>query len=205
MKLKATISLPGEHFSPDQRLTLARLVIVTNSPELHNRVYQEVLRPNLRVAESFGPAEYFSQLSDRMTRTNDCRIGVDVTLSGISVTARRAQKDFWDGLEGLHRIYREVIMEHLSSGLSAQLFTRMALDAHVSYLDHFGSTSLLEQGPEIIEGKALIETASLAQVVRTELVALLGDERTLSEFATLFRQGEQELTAFQGLQPERLG
>ena len=112
MKLKATISLPGDHFSPSQRLSLAQMVIATNNPELHRLVYQEVLKPNLRVGE-FGPAEYFTQKSDRMTPPVHNIIGFDVTLSGVSKTRKRADQDFWDGLDGLHRIYSSIVTEHL--------------------------------------------------------------------------------------------
>lgn len=185
MKLKATIFLPGENFMFGQRFSLAKMVITTNGNELHIEVYDRVLATHLRVGD-FGPAEYFTQLSDRMTRVGeDGVIGFDVTLSGVSVTARRAQKDFWDGLDKLHEIYSRVAREHLVPDLRAQVFTRMALDKPIDYLDRMGSTPLLENGPTFVEGSASYKVASPEEVIMAEGEALFGDRRTLEGFVAL--------------------
>ncbi len=166
------------------------MVRVTNGDELHREVYEQVLARHLRVGD-FGPAEYFTQKSDRMTRagTNDI-IGFDVTLSGLSVTARRAQKDFWDGLEELHRIYSQVASEHLVPELRAQVFTRMALDKPIEYFDRSGSTSLLENGPTLVDGSAIVKEASMAEVIRAEMEVLVGDRITFEGFMTLLHEGK---------------
>lgn len=196
MKLKATISLPGENFSLSQRLSLANLVIASNSIALHDEVYEKALAEHLRV-KGFGPAEYFTQVSDRMTRAKEGNIvGLDVTLSGVSVTARRAQQDFWDGLGKLDEIYREVATLNLTSDLKAQVFTRMALDASIQYLDRPGSTSLLETGPTVVNGSVLTKETSMAEVIRAEMEALIGDRRTFEGFLDLIegnrKTGQQE-------------
>lgn len=179
MKLKATISLPGEHFSLPQRLSLATLVNVTNGVPLHDEVDTNVLARHLR-AHGFGAAEFFTQVSDRMTRVKEGNIiGFDLTLSGVSVTDRRATVDFWDGLGKLDDIYRRVANQILTSDLRAQFSTRMALDKPVPYLDRPGSTSLLEIGPTMVDGSVLARETSLAEVIRAELEALIGDRRTL--------------------------
>lgn len=205
MKLKATISLPGQHFSLSQRLSLAEMVQATNSGYLHEEVYKEVLAMSLRVGE-YGPAEYFTQQTDRMTRTNSGDIvGVDVALSGVSVTTGRAQKDFWDGLQRLHEIYSEVATLHLVPDLRAQVFTRMALDSPISYLDRHGATSLLEKGPTTLNGLAIIREATIEKVVTAELECLIGDKRTLEEFLSLIERNERprEQEQFHGAHPER--
>lgn len=68
MKLKATISMPGEDFSLDQRLSLAELVIATNNPSLHEKIYEEVLVGHLRVSArgkegAFGPNEIYCRIA----------------------------------------------------------------------------------------------------------------------------------------------
>lgn len=197
MKLKATISLPGKHFSKSERFSLAQMVIATNSDELHREVYENVLKRNLRVKD-FGPAEYFTQMSDRMTRVGEDNIvGFDVTLSGVSFNTRRAVADFWEGLDNLHEIYSRVATEHLIPGLRAQLFTRMAVDKQVSYLNDSGSTTLLENGPTLIDGGAsllldgkviLLRDLDEDKVIRAEAEALLGDKRTLEGVLALLKK-----------------
>lgn len=184
MKLKATISLPGPHFSPTQRLSLARLVNASNGSALHAAVYRDVLQPHLRVAE-FGPAEFFTQLTDRMTRTESDTVGIDIVLSGVSVTARRAQQDFWDALGRLDEIYRNITVAHLCPDLEGQIFTRMALDAPIQYLDRHGSTSLLEIGPTKVRGLANIAELEEPEVIVAELEALLGDRQTVHNLLRL--------------------
>jgi hypothetical protein len=178
MKLKATVSLPGEHFTQEQRFSLARMVIATNSDEIHQEVYERVLEPHLRIAD-FGPAEYFTQMTDRMTPARSNYIGFDVTLSGVSVNLRRAPVDFWEGLKQLDEIYRRIAKESLA-GLEAQVFTRMALDRAIPYLDRPGETSLLEIGPTNVEG-AGTPTLPGENLLAAELEALLGDRRTIRD------------------------
>ena len=188
-----------------QRLSLANMVIATNSDELHNEVYKNVLERCLRVS-GFGPAEYFTQMSDRMTRVReDNLIGLDVMLSGVSVTTRRAQKDFWDGLDKLHEIYQLVATEHLVPDLRAQLFTRMGLDKPIEYLDRPGSTPLPENGPTFVDGSALVRQSTMAEVIRVEMEALVGDRRTLEGFMQLLdRDTRTQIEESRFKNPERL-
>lgn len=183
MKLKATVSdvIPG--FSHEERFALARLVIALNDPDLIDKVFDEVLVVHLRVpsresAKAWGPAEFFCQECDRMiprmARDPDT-IGVDVTLSGVSVNARRASKDFWDALDKLASIYGEVIRENLPAGMKVQLFVRMALDKQIEYLEKPGMTSLPEQDPVLVVGAGILVEAVTPEVLFTaEARARLG-------------------------------
>lgn len=207
MKLKATISLPGEDFSVDQRFALASLVIATNTPTLHNEVYDRVLSGHLRVParmdkDAFGPAEYFTQLSDRMTpAVNAGAVGFEVTLSRVSVTNRRAPGDFWDGLAELHRIYCDLATQHLALGMRAQVYTSMALDRPINYLDKVGQTSLPEHGPDWVDGSALVIAPNAYEVIRAEMRALLGDRKTLGGLVRLLEESGRSLSAEQSIRP----
>lgn len=180
MKLKATVSEVLTHCSKEHRYALARLVITLNAPALAQRVMDEVLVKHLQVPSrnsegAWGPAEYFDQETDRMIPWDSTNIGVDVTLSGVSFTARRAVMNFWNATSALANVYRETIESSLLVDQRAQLLVRMALDKPVEYLDRPGTTTLLEEGPVWIEGKVQSDIALTPEVVLTaELQARLG-------------------------------
>lgn len=186
MKLKATISLPGDTFNLSEIYSLARLVNETNNTSLHNYVGERVLTRHLH-AVNFGPAEFFVQVSDRSTRAREgSPIGIDIALSRVSVTHRRATQDYWEALKELNIIYLQVIESNLVRSLEAQVFISMALDKQTEYTDgRPGSTSLPEIGPTLVKGLAVAKDISEAKVIREELAALLGDRRTMEGFLKL--------------------
>ena len=180
MKLKATVSdvLPG--LSHGQRFAVAQLVITLNDPGLRRVVFDRVLVANLRVpsrdsGNPWGPAEAFTQECDRMVPSHPDTLGMDVTLSGVSVTARRAAVDFWNALATLGNVYEEMIRKYLPVGMKAQLGVRMGLDRQIEYLDRPGTTSLPEQPAVLVEGAGeLTEEVPPAALLMAELRARLG-------------------------------
>ena len=102
-------------------------------------------------------------------------LGMDVTLSGVSVTARRAAVDFWNALATLGNVYEEMIRKYLPVGRKAQLGVRMGLDRQIEYLDRPGTTSLPEQPAVLVEGAGeLTEEVPPAALLMAELRARLG-------------------------------
>lgn len=190
MKLKATVSDVLRDFSAQERYALARMVRALNDPELPKAVYDEVLVRHLRVPprntkNAWGPAEAFDQECDRMIPWHDY-IGVDVTLSGVSVTARRAPADFWEATTTLQSLYAERIAQFLLDGMNAQLFVRMALDKPIDYLDRQGQTSLPEIGPIAVMGEAEQMPGLTPEVLLSaELIARLGTPTAMLLLETL--------------------
>lgn len=190
MKLKATVSDVLPTFSAQERYALARMVRALNNPDLPRAVYDQVLVRHLRVPASdtktaWGPAEAFDQECDRMIPWHNY-IGVDVTLSGVSVTARRAPADFWEATTTLQGLYAERIAQYLLEGMNAQLFVRMALDKPIDYLDRQGQTSLPEIGPITVEGEAEQMSGLTPEVLLSaELMARLGKPTAMLLLETL--------------------
>lgn len=201
MKLKSSVSRPYPGSSEDERRALALLVIETNSPELRDRSYDLVKVPHLRVPlagslREYGPGEDFTQDSDRTVPSKRHKgvIGVDVTLSGISKTSRRADDDFWNALDEMQELYADVIRRNLLVGMKAQLYVRMAVDKPIPLReDKSQQTTLLEEeaGALLVEGERTSFSESDSPLLEAELESLLGCKETvdllLSHMAELAR------------------
>lgn len=199
MKLKETISLPGEEpgqeFTLAERLALANLTIASNSPDLHEDVYERVLVKYLQVPTrglpgAFGPAEYFTQKSDRMVKDlGNKDIGVFVALTGVSKTDSRSNKMLWEAVKALNDIYSSVVRLNLGQGMKAQVYTNFQIDHEIPYLDRSKDpTPLLETDPfwyTKTEGTQELKQPSLQEVVEKELEAHFGYRMLVDDLKTL--------------------
>ncbi len=181
MKLKVTISDVLETFTLEGRYALAILVTILNRPSFAREVLDQVLVKHLRVpprgsANEWGPADYFDQECDRMVPWHPDVVGVDITISGVSVNHKRSVADFWAAADELLLMSKTMIESLLLTGMKAQLQSRLALDRAIPYLDKPGETSLLECGPITVEGKSVrMGSVTEEMVLAVELAARLGE------------------------------
>ncbi len=181
MKLKVTISDVPEIFTFEERYALAILVVALNRPSFARDILDEVLVKHLRVpprgsANEWGPADYFDQECDRMIPWHPDVIGIDITISGVSVTHKRSVADFWTAADELLLISKTVTESLLLIGMGAQLQSRLALDKAIPHMDKPGETSLLERGPIMVAGKlARMDRVTEEMVLAVELTARLGE------------------------------
>jgi len=143
MKLKAVAT----HSLPDA------LLLALDSTEVAD-AFIRIVTEHLHVAPgSAGPATHYVQKTDYAIPTSDGRMGVEVTLSKVSVNDNRARNDFKRALEALQKFYIGLIEHHLDANQEAQLFILLALDQPIKFVGQ-EPTSLLELDPVMVSGRA---------------------------------------------------
>ena len=123
-----------------------------NSPETAQSIFS-LLAKHLRVApEELGPATHYMQEADRTIQLRPRQWGCEVRVSGVSVTHRRAPIDFWEAVDGLHKLIREIIVQEMPKGTRVQLFVALMLDSPVPTASRGNMTTLIESTPEWVNG-----------------------------------------------------
>ena len=82
-------------------------------------------------------------------------MGVEVTLSKVSVNERRAPIDFRRALQAIQDFYRVLLSCNLPKGQQVQLFCVLALDVPVKFAGQ-EATSLIELEPIWVSGSHVV-------------------------------------------------
>lgn len=145
MKLKAVAT--NARFFPQS------LINAFNSIETADE-FRRIVISRLHVRpEDFGPATHYVQETDLSISTSDGALGVEVTLSKVSVHPSRAVNDFKAALKAIERYYTKLINRYLHQEREVQLFCVLALDAPVKFPGE-EPTTLIELPPKKVKGEA---------------------------------------------------
>src|SRR3989344_2687085 len=122
-------------------------------------VMREILIPHLKVAQDFGPAEFYIQRSDSVvkdTNTPSTDWMCEVRLTGVSgptINFKRSVANFWEAGKSLTGLYRQKIKSCVPKGHRMQLFVVIMIDESIP-VNSLGTRSpLIKNGPEWVHGE----------------------------------------------------
>ena len=145
MKIKAAVTA-------DKRLDA--LVAHLDSPHFCVELMERVLGNALGAKDPCEhPAAYYVQTTDRSVQIGQNLCGVEVRLTGASVTPARTDAAFHDALRTMREMYAIAIREKVPAGTRVELFVAIMVDGHVRNSEGY-SVSVIEAGPEWLEGQA---------------------------------------------------
>ena len=143
MKLKATVT----ESAPE------KLLAILDSSEVADG-FRDIVCEHLGVEPNdFGPATHYVQKTDLTIPTSDSKLGIEVTLSKVSVNDNRSHCDFLRALTAVQEMYESLISRNAPCGTSVQLFCVLALDQPIKFQGK-EPTSLIELDPIDVEGLA---------------------------------------------------
>lgn len=142
MKLKAvaTSTLPQS------------LINAMNSSDMADDFWA-VLREHLHVPrEELGPATHYVQETDLIVPPSNGVLGVEVTVSKVSLSDRRSAQDFKNALNAIQAHYADLIRTYVHrSSRQVQLFCVLVLDGPIKFTGE-EPTSLIELPPIMVAG-----------------------------------------------------
>lgn len=143
MKLKAAVT---------RNPILDSLVAFLNSAEFCGELLEDALGKCLHVENVLArPGEHYVQECDRTVELLRGCFGVEVRLTGASVTPERTDGDFHDALQVIFGLYATTIEEYAPDGERVQLFVAIMTNDKIRDLDGF-TTTVLESRSDWVEG-----------------------------------------------------
>ncbi len=129
------------------------LVAVLNGKEFCMKLMDRVLNRYFHVDDpAQRPAEYYVQFTDRTVEIVDGMYGVEVRLTGVSVTPARTDGDFHTALLATVDAYSLAIKQNVPQDVKVQLFVAIMVDGVVR--NQAGvHVSVIESDPVWVTGK----------------------------------------------------